>query len=167
MLWNQKLRTLIALVALASAAAACGEVSPGPVEPERLSGSLLGTTVLVVEATIDVTGGTLSIPGGHSLYFPAGALAEPTTIRATKDQDRVLIEFGPHGLLFPESALPTLTLSYVDGTGYTDADADGLSIVYLGADGAVLEVLETAADTTADVLRARLRHFSTYAIATD
>lgn len=170
-------RSLV-LLALAAGAGACHDGARGPLGPAAPSASLLDgtfqlvestgeTTTTVVEATFGIAGGTLTIPGGHSLFLPVGALLEPTTIRATVEGGLVQVEFGPHGLLFPALAQPTLTLSYAGAAGVTDADAGDLLVVYVGEEGEVLEVLETTADTAADVVRTRIGHFSTYVLATD
>lgn len=168
----------LVLLALAAGAGACADSASGPLEPPRPSASLLGGTLQLVEttlsaplttveATIGLLGGELAIPGGHSLRFPAGALLVPTTIRATAGGGTVEIEFGPHGLVFPLLARPTLTLSYADAQGVSDQDAAGLVLVYVDEAGQVQEVIETESDPAADVVRTRIGHFSTYILATD
>lgn len=168
---------LVVLLALLVGAGACRD-GAGPLAPPPPSASLLGgtiqlvegttlATVSAVEATIGPLGGELVIPGGHSITFPAGALLEPTTIRATSADGSVSVELGPHGLVFPLLARPTLTISYAGAQGVGDADAADLLIVYLDEDGQVAEVHETQADTVADVVRTRIGHFSTYVLATD
>src|SRR5687768_18572315 len=44
------------------------------------------------EKVIGPEGGTLSIPGGHTLTFPAGGLSQATTIRARVDAQYVAVE---------------------------------------------------------------------------
>lgn len=178
MTWNSTAGRLLALVALGSALSGCMDAAPGLVEPAQPTATLIGTSLHLVESTLQVgtttvsatigtAGGILQIPNGHSLYFPAGALAHETTIHATLDGTTIRIEFGPDGLIFPDSASPTLTLSYADGLGITDDDAHNLYVAYLDSSGAIQEILPTALDTIGDVVYAPLRHFSTYALVTD
>lgn len=176
---NSAVLRLLVVLALAAGSGACRDDARGPLEPDaRPAASLLGgtlqlvestveTTTTVVEATIGIAGGELLIPGGHSLRFPVGALLEPTTIRATVGGGTVQVEFGPHGLVFPAAARPVLTLSYAAADGISDADAPGLLLAYVDESGEVKEVLETEADTGADVVRTPIAHFSTYILATD
>lgn len=179
MTYRRCFRVSLALLATVVAGSSCDRVGKSPVAPAGGPLASLTETTLelvvrlepiadqVAEASIGPDGGTLSLPGGHSLEFPAGALAQLTLIQAVSDGSVVKVDFGPDGLVFPDSALPLITFSYADGTGLTDADAADLRVVYVGESGAVEEVLQTEADTTADVVRARVRHFSTYAIATN
>lgn len=147
----------------------CGRTAP---EPDLIGGALriveqqLPVLDGVTEKTIGPDGGTLEIDGGHSIHFPAGALRESTTIRAVRDPLRVLVDFGPHGLVFPDSAQPVLTYSYGKGLIGGLLSPARLSIVYLEG-GRIGEVLPTTVDRSAKVVSARLRHFSTYALATD
>lgn len=168
---------LFAALVFGAALASCAEPRLSPVEPAAPS-ALLGidlgglglpivpvltnTVDAVVTAVVGPAGGLLSLPGGNSLSIPAGALSASTTIGATQEGGVLKIEFGPEGLVFPDSALPTLTFSYA---GATVASAP--VIVYLDASGAVKEVLETEVDPVAQVARAKVRHFSTYALVTD
>jgi hypothetical protein len=125
------------------------------------------TAAQKVEHLIDQHGGTMTFSGGHSIEFPAGALSGLTRIRADVSGDSLKIKFGPSGLVFPDSALPILTYSYTDNTGLTEADAPHLQIVYLNGQGTILEALPTEYDTAAKTVRARVRHFSIYAVATN
>jgi hypothetical protein len=132
----------------------------------RLVGQLLPILDTVSEETIGPEGGTLEIAGGHSIYFPPGALTDSTTISAVRHPLKILVDFGPEGLVFPDSARPTLTYSY-DGLGLLGLlDPGGLVIVYLDG-GAIAEVLPSVVDPQARVVQAELTHFSTYALATD
>lgn len=158
------------------ALAGCGDSATSPLAPTAPSSVLSGSLQLVASssqlqstvstATIGPAGGTLNIAGGHSLYFPAGALAEPTTITAVSEPGVVSVDFAPHGLVFPANARPTLTYSYVNSGFLTLIDPYSLSIVYV-EDGQVVDVLPTTPDTAQGVVRAQLEHFSTYALATD
>lgn len=166
-----------ALFALLAGIGGCGESPSAPLRPGEADASLLGGTLRLVgqllpvldttaEETIGPEGGTLYIDGGHSLHFPAGALAQPTTISAVRDPLKVVVDFGPEGLVFPDSAQPVLTYSYAN-TGLLGLfGASGLTIVYLEG-GLLAEVLPSAVDTDAKVVQAELSHFSTYALATD
>lgn len=168
---------LSALFALLAALGGCGESPSAPLQPEAVNESLLGGTLRLVgqllpvldtyeEKTIGPEGGTLYIAGGHSLHFPAGALAEPTTISAARDPLRILVDFGPEGLVFPDSARPTLTYSYANTGLLGLLGSPDLAIVYLSG-GLLPEVLPSHVDRNAKVVRAELSHFSTYALATD
>lgn len=175
---NKGILRFAVLLGLATGTGACLDSAAGPLEPSRPGATLADgsiqllestgeTTTTVVESTIGPEGGVLEIAGGHSLHFPVGALLVPTTIRAEVVDGRVGVFFGPHGLVFPDAARPTLTLSYAGAEGITDADAADLLVVYLDAEGQVQEILQTEADTLADVVRTRIGHFSTYVLATD
>lgn len=167
----------LALFALLAAVGGCADSPSAPIQPDEANASLLGGSLQLVgqllpvldtssERTIGPEGGTLYIAGGHSLHFPAGALQAPTTIHAVRDPLLIVVDFGPEGLVFPDSARPTLTYSYANTGLFSLLGASGLTIVYL--DGGLLpEVLPSAVDTGAKVVRAELSHFSTYALATD
>lgn len=168
MITNPALRRLLALVALGAVTGGCLEAASGPLappaagSPPRVLVPALEAADAVVSAIIGSAGGTLHIRGGHSLHFPPGALPGTTLVRAVPLGGGARIEVGPHGLVFPDSAQPTLTFSYAAG-----ADPERMSIVYLDSSGVVREVLPTEVDPVARTARARLRHFSTYALVTD
>lgn len=175
MAWNSLARRFLVLALLGVGVSACTDSLSGPTAPSGSEAALTGSTLSLVETVVETVdsavstllgpeGGVLQIPGGHSLHFPAGALAEPVLIEAVSSGSAVRVDFGPHGLAFPDSALPTLALSY-DDTGLDEGA--GFSVAYLDADGTVLEVLTAEVDAVARVVRARLRHFSTYALMTD
>jgi hypothetical protein len=125
------------------------------------------TAAQKVEHLIDQNGGTMTFSGGHEIRFPAGALPGLTRIHATASGDSLKIKFGPSGLVFPDSALPVVTYTYTDNTGLTDDDAPRLRIVYMNDAGTILEELPTEFDTATKTVRARIRHFSTYAVGTN
>jgi hypothetical protein len=172
-----RLHRLLAAVALGATLASCAEPRQSPVEPaapSELLGIDLGglglplvpiltnTLDAVLTQVVGPAGGLLALPGGSSLSIPAGALSGSTTIRASQQGGVLKIEFGPEGLVFPDSALPTLTFSYA-GSRVASTPV----IVYLDSAGAVKEVLQTEVDPVAKVARAKVRHFSTYALVTD
>lgn len=156
--------------------AGCGDSTSAPLAPTDPASELRSSLQLVASssqvqstvssATIGPAGGTLNIAGGHSLYVPAGALAQPTTITAVSEPGVVSVDFGPGGLVFPANARPTVTYSYVNSGFLTPVDPYKLRIVYV-ENGQVVDVLPTTPDTAAGVVRAQLEHFSTYALATD
>jgi hypothetical protein len=170
-----RLHRLLAALALGATLASCVEPRQSPVEPTAPS-ALLGIDLLglplvpILTNTVDAAvtqvvgpaGGLLSLPGGNSLDIPAGALSSSTTISATQEGGVLEIEFGPEGLVFPDSALPTLTFSYADASVSSTP-----VIVYLDDAGVVKEALPTEVDSVAKVARAKVHHFSTYALATD
>ena len=111
------------------------------------------------EKVIGAEGGTLEIPGGHTLTFPAGALKEPTRIRARIDARYVEVDLGPEGIQFPAGAEPSLTLNY--GNAANTAFST-LAVGYFSESGKLLEVLRTDNNAVAKSLTVRLRHFSRY-----
>ena len=114
-----------------------------------------------VSQTIGPEGGTLAISGGHSLYFPAGALSGPTEITAQPGRVFVEVEFGPHGLQFPAGHEPVLTLSYNGAVNVQDPSS--LVIAYMQG-GRVTEVLTGQVDYEAKSVSAGISHFSRYAM---
>lgn len=174
---SRRLYVVAAIFALGISFSGCGESPAGPLHPTRAENGLIGGTLQLVgqllpildtvsEETIGPEGGTLEIAGGHSLHFPAGALEDTITVTAVRDPLKILVDFGPEGLVFPDSARPVLTYSY-SGTGLLGlVNPGGLAIVYLDG-GSIAEVLPSDVDTQAQVVRAELSHFSTYALATD
>jgi hypothetical protein len=174
---SRKVYVLTAIFALALPFSGCGESPSGPLQPSEAENGLIGSTLRLVgqllpildtvsEETIGPEGGTLEIAGGHSVYFPAGALDDTITISAVRDPLRILVDFGPEGLVFPDSAKPVLTYSYASTGLLGLLNPGGFEIVYL--DGLLVEeVLFSQIDTQAKVVRAELSHFSTYALATD
>ncbi|HYJ80951.1 MAG TPA: hypothetical protein VEW03_15165 [Longimicrobiaceae bacterium] len=112
-------------------------------------------------ATIGAEGGSLSTADGHKLVFPAGALAEPTTITLQSNPTHVGVIVEPHGLVFPAGREPILTL---DPGG---ADLSGIgraAVVYTSDADQILEVLSTEVLGGGKV-RARLPHFSKWTYA--
>jgi len=114
------------------------------------------------EKVIGTEGGTLEITGGHSLTFPAGALGQPTRIRARVDARYVQVDLEPHGINFPAGREPVLKLSYAAAA---PVSAKSLTVVYLDQAGRVLENMNGTADASSRVVTARLPHFSKYAVA--
>lgn len=172
-----RLPRVFAALVLGATLASCAEPRQSPMEPtapSELLGLDLGdlglplvpiltnTVDAVLTRVVGPAGGLLSLPGGISLSVPAGALGASTTIHASQEGGVLKVEFGPEGLVFPDSALPTLTFSY-DGANLASTPV----IVYLDSSGSVQEVLETEVDPVAKVARAKIHHFSTYALATD
>lgn len=112
-----------------------------------------------VSAVIGPDGGTLQMDGGYRIDFPAGALAQPTTITMTPSAQYVGVELEPHGITFPAGHQPLLTI------GYGGANLLGLSnlaIVYVNDANQILEVLPTVWNFRTHSLSARLQHFSGY-----
>lgn len=164
-----------AIFSIGLAFAGCGE-APAPLEPAGEDRSLLGGTLRIVsrllpifdttsQATIGPEGGTLSIPGGHSLHFPAGALDDSVTISAVTDPLKIMVDLGPEGLVFPDSAQPRLSLSYGSALLGFLSPSD-LVVVYV-EEGVAVEVLPSVLDAQEKTVSADLEHFSTYVLATD
>jgi|GEM_PF-1854912 len=121
----------------------------------------LGTLSEQYGQVIGPEGGTVNIKGGHKLVFPEGALSEPTLITARPGRVFVEVEFGPHGLQFPEGREPVLTLNYKGAVNVRDEGS--LLIAYMQG-RAVSEVLTTEVDTSAKTVSGQVRHFSRYAL---
>jgi hypothetical protein len=136
-----------------SAVALAPDAEPTAVQTSR--GSLAGATALIGPA-----GGTISA-GGHTLVFPAGALARPTMIGMKPMQGYAGAIFSPHGLVFPASAQPELTLS-LEGADLSQYGS--LAIGYQAESGPVTEVFQ--ADWSADgrALSTAIPHFSGYLV---
>lgn len=113
------------------------------------------------EKVIGPEGGTLEIPGGHTLDFPSGALNKPTKIRAKADRRYVAVELEPHGIQFPAGREPLLTLNY--SAAAKPVVADRLTIIYLDHADNFLEDMRGTASERSKIVSARLPHFSLYA----
>lgn len=153
----------------------CGQgASPLPMEPDAPRFSSMGSSVQVlstlntvaakkISEKIGETGGTLSIEGGHSISFPAGALPGWTDISMERvEGNHVEVRFGPHGQTFPQGKEPVLTLNWSD---VENPDPALLSVAYVDSEGNVLEVLTGTVDTTQKTITVKLSHFSGYAVA--
>ena len=105
-------------------------------------------------------GGTLHF-GASRLIIPAGALPEPVRITATTRGDAAAtVDFQPEGLRFHQPVGLVL-----DATG-CDSSADAASaVVYLGANGEVLETIAARYNRRSREVAAPIVHFSGYAIA--
>lgn len=101
-------------------------------------------------------GGAIELSSGHTLTFPAGAVSAPTEIGMRADADYQGVRLSPHGLRFPASAQPVLTLR---ARGAASARAD-LRVVYVGEGNQILEVLPTTLEGGAATVS--LEHFSGY-----
>ena len=164
---------LLAVLTLLVAFAGC-EQSSKLVEPTHPARVLIGNGLYLasvattppasISQDIGPAGGVLSMPDGHSLSFPAGALQATTSITAVTGGGSLEVDFGPEGLIFPDSALPVLRLNYRNSDAAQSNDA---VIVYLDENGRLREILTTSQDTTTGTAQARIKHFSTYALATD
>lgn len=160
--------TRLAAAALVVTMAACAESPSEPLAPgdaPQLVRQPIPLSTLLAQKEIGPAGGTLHIPGGHTLEFPAGALTSPALITASRDPNSISVDFGPEGLVFPESARPTLTYQYGSTVLPAWVTPGELRIVYI--DGSYFEELNTTVDTSGRTVSADLHHFSTYALATD
>jgi hypothetical protein len=168
-------RAASSFAAILILAAGCGDHTPTAVQLEGsnalTASAAKGPKANVVKTTfaagsyatvIGPQGGTIEF-GIGKLVFPAGALTQPTRITATTDGSTLGVEFGPHGLVFASASSPQLVMTTAGFAG----DASTLRIVYVDKHGYVLEEVATVADIDRNQLRARLTHFSTYAIAKD
>jgi len=151
-----------ALAGILIAIGGCAESPSGPAEQLQLlrtpltpSFSRAGSSA---SAVIGTEGGSLQTAEGHKIVFPAGALSQPTEITMSTVSGYAGVDLQPHGLVFPATAQPVLTLNYAA------AEVGGFSrfnIVYVDESGEIAEVLPTR--TTGGLkLRANLQHFSGY-----
>jgi len=124
-------------------------------------GSAFDQSAARVEKVIGAEGGTLEIPGGHRLTFPAGAVSAPTRIRAKVDARYAGVELDPHGIRFPAGAEPTLTLSYAAAGPISYVN---FAILYTDVSGRFLENMGGSVNTANKSVSARLPHFSGYVI---
>ena len=120
-------------------------------------GALFAKSGQESSAVVGPEGGVLTTGAGHRIEFPAGALAEPTTITITANPRYAGVELEPHGLRFPAGHEPVLTLN----TGGADLSGfDAVNVVYVDGDNDVLDVLPTR--VAGGQLQVRLQHFSGY-----
>lgn len=116
---------------------------------------------IVNSGTFGPAGGTL-VFGNSRLVIPGGALRSTVTITATTLGDSSsTVHFEPEGLTFAKPAGLVL-----DGDGCSlDVEGGTPSIVYIGTDGQILEVIPAEYDPHWKAVAAPLAHFSGYAIA--
>jgi len=173
MLSVRSLRTaLVGCVALV--AVSCADpTNPGP-QPRRLDGDLFGEvkqrigllqcTPLPYDSvtqTIGPEGGIIQV-GPHTFTVPAGALDTDVTITAVTPSDTVnRIQFQPEGLVF--NGYTTLRMSYANCSLLGSLLPK--RIAYVSADLAVLDYLPSLDNVLTQTVRAKLQHFSEYAIA--
>ena len=162
-----RLGTILAAAGILITTGGCAESATAPVLPE--AAQLVKLTAPVgpsfsraggaetATAVIGPRGGSIALGEGHRLVFPAGALSEPTEITMRTDPEFVGVHLEPHGLRFPASATPVLTLNASGAT----AGFSGLTVVYVDEAGQIAEVLPTTTLGGA-VLRTTLQHFSGY-----
>jgi hypothetical protein len=111
-------------------------------------------------AVITPAGGSIQTAAGDRIVFPAGAVAEPTTVTLTSSTQYAGVELEPHGLRFPAGHEPVLQIS----TAGSNARAfRSLSIVYVDESGVVSEFLPT--QVGGNRTETNLHHFSGYLVA--
>lgn len=151
-----------ALAGILIAIGGCAESPSAPAEQLQLLRTPLTPALSRAgsrsSAVIGAEGGALQTSTGHKIVFPAGALSQPTTITMSTVPGYAGVNLQPHGLVFPATAQPVLTLDF------SAADIAGFNtfrIVYVDESGEIAEVLPTR--TTGSLkLRANLQHFSGY-----
>lgn len=163
------LRTAFAAVAgILIAIGGCAENPSAPsdatasyqlIAPPPAPSAWFGRAADVASAVIGPEGGTLQVASGHKIVFPAGALAEPTTITMTTDRASVGVEMQPHGLVFPAGKEPVLTL---DVEGVSILGFRSVAIAYIDESGQISEILPTSLLGTSGKVRAPLPHFSKF-----
>ncbi len=168
-------RAASSFAAILILAAGCGDHTPTAVQLEGsnalAASAAKGPKANVVKTTfaagsyatvIGPQGGTIEF-GIGKLVFPAGALTRPTRITATTDGSNLGVEFGPHGLVFPNSRQPQVRFH----TAGTLVNPTSVAIVYIDDLQQVLETIPAFYYIEAEAVAGRLSHFSTYAIAKD
>jgi hypothetical protein len=160
------------------------DTATGPSEPQQTltpemglfdNGGLLGTGLLKglmyctplpnssASKTITSAGGTIDM-GPHSIYFPPGAVSQPTTITAQVVRDSVnSVRLLPEGLKFNRGRPAVLTLSYANCTLLTRLLPK--KIVYTNERLSILEILLSIDNIFTKKVSAPLEHFSRYAVA--
>jgi hypothetical protein len=111
-------------------------------------------------AVITPAGGTIETAAGDRIVFPAGAVAEPTTITVTSSREYAGVELEPHGLRFPAGHEPVLEISTANSNARIFRS---LNIVYVDESGVVSEVLPTRVG--GGRTQTNLQHFSGYIVA--
>ena len=165
---------LLACLALLFAAVGCNEGSmvtpvdgPGGVGIEPDFYGTLSTPddpALLAAGKIDGSmvsaefGGTVS-NGRVSLEFPAGALDEDTYVTMMiVDKDNLVVEFGPHGLVFNKPV--TITWKLV-GTA-KEGRAEGTVIKWRNPETGLLEDITNLPVDHPNRVKGLLEHFSEY-----
>jgi len=108
-------------------------------------------------AVIDPAGGTLQTASGDRIVFPAGAVAQPTTVSITSDPRYAGVELEPHGLQFPAGHEPVLQINM---QGTNAGNFGSIDVVYVDESGSVAETLPTS--TANGRATTALHHFSRY-----
>lgn len=117
------------------------------------------TTPVTAARVFDRRGGTLHF-GESRLVIPPGALHEPVRISATTRGDAAAtVDFQPEGLRFHRPAVLAL-----DATGCNLPANAASAVVYIGADGEVLETIAATFNWRWREVVAPIVHFSGYAI---
>jgi hypothetical protein len=111
-------------------------------------------------AVITPAGGEIRTAAGDRIVFPAGAVAEPTTITLTSSSTYAGVELEPHGLRFPAGHEPTLQIST---NGSNARLFRSLAIVYVDGGNVVTEFLPTSSGP--GYTQTNLQHFSRYLVA--
>ncbi len=172
---------MAAVVALAiyGCSLADSPTSPQTLPPAEGSNSLLGSVtgavlnvvssllvtcdklpVQSVSQTVGKSGGTIKV-GPHTLVIPAGALASNVKITAQIPGDKAnTVRFYPEGLKFAQPA--SLTMSYANCRKLLPLPT---RIVYTTDDLKILELLGSLDNRTNKTVKAKLNHFSKYAVA--
>lgn len=162
-----RLGSIVALAGILITGGGCADTLSAPVQPgqglelllapQGPSFSLSGTQS--ASKVIGPEGGSIALPGGHALVFPAGALSQPTEIGIRSDALYQGVQLSPHGLVFPANARPVLTLR---ASGPEAAAFSFLAITYVDDAHNILEVLPTTRQ--GNTVTAHLEHFSGYLV---
>lgn len=115
---------------------------------------------VVSSRTFGPSGGTLVV-GGSRLIIPGGALRSTVTITATIVGDSSsFVDFQPEGLTFAKPVGLVL-----DGAGCKIDESATPTLLHMGTDSTVLEVIPAMYIPRWKAVAAPIEHFSGYAIA--
>lgn len=156
------LRTAFAAVAgILIAIGGCAE-NPASISAPTDSYQIISVSGLargeLTSAVIGPEGGTLQI-GIAKVYFPAGAVAQPTRISMQADLTSLGVIMQPHGIVFPENAQPVLTL---DVSSVVLSAFRNTAIAYIDENGQISEILPTELLGSSGKARTTLPHFSKF-----
>jgi hypothetical protein len=168
--------TIILTAALVAAAVSCRDSQPSAVispasfnhlAPSEDAGNGAVQLVacpahgtLTASAIVGSSGGVIRL-GGDQLVIPGGALDESTLITATIPADTLAdIAFEPQGLQFQKPAILVLSTA-----GCNVGNSAPQHVVYLDADGQVLQTLDATPAQGGNGVAAKIGHFSSYAVA--
>lgn len=180
-------RILVLTAVLGAAVGGCSDSVAPEAGGREARGALLGGLLEVnllqrlvaldrsysASATIGTAGGVIRIhEAGLTVTFPAGAVSQPVTIRATALPGRnVAYTFEPHGLVFQQRPVITQDLGVTEVVRrLLGPQLEGVYFADESQIAAGTATVQEALPATVDLLRMRMSfpisHFSGYAAST-